>query len=323
MKTIQVTKHGGPEVLQAADAPQPTLAPGRILIKVKAAGINFADLMSRMGTYPPAPQPPFVPGFEAAGTVAAVGPDVDGWKPGDRAAAMVSGGYAEFALADAATAARVPDALGFAEATALLVQGLTAYGLLTDAVPAIKGKSVLVSAAAGGVGSLAVQVARLLGASTVVGLASTEEKRAKVRALGADAAIDYTQDGWAERVKEATGGKGVDVFLDASGDNAGGSLKPLAQGGHWVIYGAQSDPAAGLSGRDLMGMVFNDQTIRGWSMYNFGPELIAPALTQLIGWAVGGQLTVIAKDRFPLADAADAHRAVEARETTGKVVLEP
>ena len=323
MKTIQVTKHGGPEVLQAAEKPQPTPGPGQILIEVKASGINFADIMSRMGTYPPAPPPPFVPGFEAAGTVAAVGPDVTDWKPGDRVAAMVAGGYAEYALADAQSAARVPDALGFPEATALLIQGLTAHGLLTAAVPEIKGKSVLISAAAGGVGSLAVQIAKLLGAGTVIGLASTEEKRAKVKALGADAAIDYTQEGWAERVREATDGKGVDIFLDASGDNAGGGLKPLDKGGHWVIYGAQSGSRTGLSNEDLLGMVFNAQAMRGWTLYETSPAVIAETLKQLIAWTGSGQLQVIAEDKFPLADAADAHRAIETRKTTGKVVLEP
>ena len=323
MKAIEIPRYGGPEVLQVIEKPQPAPGSGQILIETKAAGINFADLMSRAGTYPPAPKPPFVPGFEAAGIVAAVGEGVTNFKTGDRVAAMTSEGYSEYALADAATAAPIPNALGFPEATALLVQGLTAYGLLTDAVPSIQGKSVLISAAAGGVGSLAVQIAKLLGAGTVIGLASSEAKRSQVLELGADAAIDYTQPGWAEQVKAATGGKGADVFLDASGDNAEGGLKPLGQGGSWILYGAQSEPSAGLSGRDLIGMAFSGQSVRGWSMYSFGPELIAPALAQLIGWAIGGQLTILAKDRFPLADAAEAHRAIEGRKTTGKVVLEP
>ncbi len=323
MKTIEVTKNGGPDVLQVVEGPRPEPGPGQILIEVKAAGINFADLMAREGTYPRAPKPPFVPGFEAAGVVASVGEGVTDWKIGDRAAAMVSAGYAEYALADAAAAAPLPEALGFAEATALLAQGLTAHGLLTHAVPHIKGKSVLVSAAAGGVGSLAVQIAKLLGAGTVIGLASTEEKRAKVKELGADAAVDYMQEGWAEQVKAATDGQGADIFLDASGDNARGGLKPLAPSGHWVIYGAQSDPSAGLSGADLIGLLFRSQTIRGWTLYEIGPETIAATLKQLIAWTLSGELTVIAEDKFALADAAEAHRTIEARRTTGKVVLEP
>ena len=324
MKTIEVTKSGGAEVLQVVEHPRPEPGPGQILIEVKAAGINFADIMARMGVYPAAPPPPFVLGMEAAGIVAAVGEGVTSFKSGDRAAAIISGGgYAEYALADAATAAPIPDALGFPKATALLVQGLTAHGLLTLAVPEIKGKSVLISAAAGGVGSLAVQIAKLLGAGTVIGLASTEEKRAKVKELGADFAIDYTQDGWAEQVKAATDGKGADIFLDASGDNKGGGVKPLAKGGHWVVYGAQSSSDTGLSGPDLLSMLFSAQTLRGWTLYEVPAETTTETLKQLIGWTLDGSLTVIAEDKFPLAEAAEAHRAIEARRTTGKVVLEP
>ena len=324
MKAIEVTKSGGPDVLQIVEKPRPEPGPGQILVEVKAAGINFADIMAREGMYPAAPPPPFVLGMEATGIVAAVGEGVTNFKNGDRAAAIVpTGGYAEYALADAATAAPVPDALGFPEATALLIQGLTAHGLLTRAVPEIKGKSVLISAAAGGVGSLAIQVAKLLGAGTVIGLASTDAKRAKVKELGADFAVDYTQEGWAEQVKAVTGGKGADIFLDASGDNKGGGVKPLAKGGHWVVYGAQSSSDTGLSGSDLLGMLFNAQTLRGWTLYEVPAETVGATLKQLIAWTLDGSLTVIANDKFPLADAAEAHRAVEGRRTTGKVVLEP
>lgn len=327
MKAIQVTRSGGPEVLQLVDLPTPTPGPGQIVIEVKAAGINFADLIAREGHYPPAPPPPFVLGYEAAGIVSAVGEGAGDWKIGDRALALTSEnctqGYAEYAAVEAGGAARLPDAVGFAEATALLIQGLTAHGLLTLAVPEIKGKSVLISAAAGGVGSLLVQIAKLLGAGQVIGLASTDEKRAEVRKLGADAAIDYTQEGWAEQVKAATGGKGVDIFLDASGDNQGGGLKPLAPGGHWVVYGAQSASETALTGAELMGMIFGVQTVRGWNLMATPRETIAKTLSQLIAWAADGHLSIIARDRFPLAEAAEAHRAIASRKTSGKVVLEP
>ncbi len=326
MKAIQVSRSGGPEVLQLIDQPTPMPGPGQIVIEVKAAGINFADLIAREGHYPPAPPPPFVLGYEAAGVVSAVGEGVTGWTPGDRALAPTShnctNGYAEYAAVDAQESARLPDSVGFAEATALLIQGLTAHGLLTIAVPEIKGKSVLISAAAGGVGSLLVQMAKLLGAGTVIGLASTDEKRAEVQRLGADAAIDYTQDGWPEQVKAATGGASVDIYLDASGDSRGG-LKPLAKGGYWIVYGAQSQSETALTGADLMGMVFGVQTIRGWNLNEAPPETVGAALSQLIAWVADGRLSIIARDRFPLAQAAEAHRAIESRRTTGKVVLEP
>ncbi len=326
MKAIQVTQSGGPDVLQLVDLPTPAPGPGQILIEVKAAGINFADLIAREGHYPPAPPPPFVPGYEVAGVVSAVGEGVEGWKPGDRVLSLTSEnctqGYAEYAVVEAVGAAPLPETVGFAEATALLIQGLTAHGLLTLAVPEIQGKSVLITGAAGGVGSLLVQLAKRLGAGTVIGLASTKDKRAEVQKLGADAAIDYTQDGWPERVKAATGGKGVDIYLDATGDSAGG-VRPLADGGYWVVYGAQATSETALTGSDLSGTIFGGQTIRGWNLTRTPREVISETLKQLLAWAADGSLSIIARDRFPLADAAEAHRAVASRRTSGKVVLEP
>ena len=326
MKTIQVTRHGGPDVLQVVDAPKPTPGTGEILVKVGAAGINFADLMSRAGTYPMAPPPPFVPGFEVAGTVEAVGGGVTSPAVGTRVAAWIAGGggYAEYAVVPAASAAPIPEGIDFAGATALLVQGLTAYFLLTLAPGFdVKGKTVLVSAASGGVGSLAVQIARLLGASSVVGLASTDAKREQVRALGAETAIDYTQPDWASAVKAATGGKGVDLYLDATGDTVNGGLKPLAPGGTWIIYGSQQGEHGGLSGQEVIGLAFGGQTLRGFSLYNVTPEQMGPALHQLFTWAVEGKLTLLTADRFPLTEAAQAHTAIAERRTTGKVVLVP
>ncbi len=323
MKAIEVTRYGGPDVLAVVEQDMPTPGAGQVLIKTRAAGVNFADLMSRAGTYPPAPKPPFVPGFEAAGTVESVGIGVSHLKVGDRVAALTQNGYAEYAIADAARAVAIPDALDFAQASALLVQGATAHLLLSQAVPTVTVKIVLVSAAAGGVGSLAVQIASLLGAETVIGLASTPEKRQQVKELGANFAVDYTQDGWAEEVKRITDGAGADIFLDATGDTGSGGLKPLAKGGHWVIYGAQSVNGTGLSMADLGGLIFNGQAVRGYSLYEAPPDVLGKTLHELFGWAAQGKLTLLTSDRFPLADAARAHEAIAARKTTGKVVLEP
>jgi NADPH2:quinone reductase len=325
MKAIEIAKFGGPEVLQIVEKPRPTPGPGQVLIEVKAAGINFADLMSREGTYPAGPKPPCVLGMEAAGIITAVGEGITTPAVGTRVAALVQGGYAEYALAEATRAVPLPKTVDFAAATALLVQGLTAYFLLKRAGELKPGQSVLVNAAAGGVGSLAVQIAKLLGAGRVIGTASTEEKRAWVRELGADEAIDYTQDGWVDAVKAATGGKGVELFLDATGDTSSGGLKPLAPGGTWVIYGSQQGVPGGLTGGELMGAIGQGQTIRGFTLYSVIPDTnaIASALQDLLAWTTEGRLQIQTSDRFPLAQAAEAHSAIAARRTTGKVVLEP
>ena len=326
MRAIQVSEYGGTNVLNATQLPRPEAPPGQVLVKVAAAGINFADLMARAGQYPPAPKPPFIPGLEVAGTVEAVGTGVIHLTPGARVFGLTQfGGYAEYAVLPAAQAIPLPDGIDFGVATALLVQGLTAYFLLEDA-PLRHGESVLVNAAAGGVGSLAVQIARLKGAGTVVGTASTEEKRHFVtRELGATTAVDYTKPGWAAEVRAATGGNGADVFLDATGEVAGEGFDTIADGGRWLFYGAQSGNASDLSGGRILQMLFKGMSLSGYSLYRSmtDPDKIAHALGEMLGWVLGGQLKVTTDDRFPLADAARAHEAIAARKTTGKVVLEP
>lgn len=326
MKAIEVGQFGGADVLKLVEKPRPEPGAGEILIKVGAAGINFADLMARQGVYPPGPKPPFVPGLEAAGTVEAVGAGVSGIAPGARVFGLVqAGGYAEYALLSAAQAVPLPDGVDFATATALLVQGLTAYFLVEEA-PVRPGESVLVNAAAGGVGSLAVQIAKLKGAGVVVGTASTDEKRRFVtESLGATVAVDYTKAGWAAEVRAATGGKGVDIFLDATGEVAGEGYEALGDGGRWLFYGAQSGNASSLSGERILNMLFKSQSLIGYVLYRSvaDGDRIASALRELIGWVLSGQLKVTTDDRFPLADAAKAHEAISSRKTTGKVVLEP
>lgn len=325
MKAIEVTKHGGPEVLQLVERPRPQPGAGQVLIEVKAAGINFADLMGREGTYPAAPPPPYIPGMEAAGIVSELGPGVSHLALGQRVASFVSSGYAEFALAEAAQAVPIPDSLDDASATALLVQGLTAYFLLTSAGELTTGKSVEITAAAGGVGSLAVQIAKLLGAGTVIGLASTDEKRAIVTSLGADHAVDYTRPGWSEKVRGLTEGRGVDLYIDATGDTAGEGPSTLAPGGFWVIYGSQTGRGDGLTGKQFGELIFGGRTIRGFTLYSVlsNSTAIANALHELLGWTAAGKLKIDTGHRFPLAEAAAAHAAIAARQTTGKVVLEP
>ena len=326
MKVIEVAENGGPEVLKLVEKPTPTPTAGQILVQVKAAGINFADIVARQGFYPPAPKPPFVLGYEVAGVVAAVGEGVSNLTDGQRVLGFVQwAGYADYAILEAATTIPLPDNLDFAPATALLVQGLTAW-FLFNATHFKEGESVLVNAAAGGVGSLAVQIARLHGAGVVIGTASTEDKRKLItERFGATAAVDYTKPGWAQEVIAANGGKKIDIFLDATGQLAGEGYTTLSEHGRWAVYGSQQGAADDLPAARVMGMLFSNQSLVGFGLQGWMSDGAAfqHALSTLIGWAASGELKIIAEDRFPLADAARAHEAITSRKTTGKVVLEP
>lgn len=321
MKLIQVDQFGGPEQLKLREEPTPAPAQGQVLIEVKACGVNFADLTARSGSYPVFPTAPFRPGFEVAGTVAEVGEGVSDFALGQRVMALTqSGGYASHAVADAAMTVPLPDGLDFAPATALLVQGLTAYFLLEQG-HLKPGGTVLVPSAAGGVGSLAIQIAKLKGAGTVIGLASPS-KHQKVRDYGADDVFDYTQRGWAKLVTGATGGKGVDIFLDSQGDPGGEGPHAVGRGGFWLIFGRQAKGSHALGAKTFLSLIFSGVTIRSYWL-NQDISRIGEALPELIGWAASGKLKIEADDRFPLQDAAKAHEAIEARQTSGKVVLEP
>ncbi len=321
MQFIQVDQFGGPEQLVLHDGATPAPEAGQLLIENRASGINFADLMARSGHYPMVSSVPFRPGFEVAGVVAALGEGVTGFQVGQRVMALVQGGgYASHAVVDAQLAVPLPDSLDFAPATALLVQGLTAYFLL-ETGQLQPGGSVLVPSAAGGVGSLAVQIAKLKGAGKVIGLASPS-KHQKVRDYGADAVFDYTQAGWAKQVRDATDGKGVDIYLDSQGDPGGEGAHALGKGAYWLVFGGQSGGGGSLDAPTFMQLIFSGVTIRGYSMYE-DVDKIGRALPELIGWAASGKLKIEADARFPLADAARAHEAIAARQTSGKVVLEP
>lgn len=321
MRLIQVDQFGGPEQLKPREEPTPSPAKGQVLIEVKASGVNFADLTARSGSYPTVPSAPFRPGFEVAGTVVGVGEGVPNFAVGQRVMALTqSGGYASHAVVDAAMAVPLPDPLDFAPATALLVQGLTAYFLLEKG-HLKPGRTVLIPSAAGGVGSLAVQIAKLKGAGKVIGLASPS-KHQKVRDYGADDVFDYTQRGWSKLVRDATGGKGVDIFLDSQGDPGGEGPRTVGRGGFWLVFGRQAKGGRALGAKTFLSLIFSGVTIRSYWL-NQDINRIGEALPELIGWAASGKLKIEADDRFPLQDAAKAHEAIEARKTSGKVVLEP
>lgn len=321
MKAIRINELGGPEVLHLEDIETPTPQQGEVLVKIAAAGVNYADLAQRQGAYLTRTRTPLTPGMEVAGTIEALGPGVTFPAVGTRVVAFGNGGYAEYTVAPAASIIPIPDNLDFTRAAAFPVQGLTAYQLLRESARISAGESVLVHAAAGGVGTLAVQLAKLMGAGTVVGTASSTNKLDLVHSLGADAAINYTQPDWVEQVKQATAGKGTDIILEmVGGDIAEQSLQCLAPFGRMVVFGAASGEVVQFSGIQLM---YKNQSIIGYWLTSWmsRPDRIAVAAQELMQYLAQGKLKIVVGQTFPLAEAAEAHKAIAERKTTGKVVL--
>jgi NADPH:quinone reductase len=321
MKAIRVAAFGGPEVLAQAEVGRPEPKAGEALVRIAASGVNYMDVGQRRGR--PGQQVPYTPGGEASGTVEAVGDGVDAVKPGDRVMyAMVPGSYAEYAVVPAARLVAVPAEFDLVEAAALPLQGFTAHYLLHEFAKVGPGTTVLVHAAAGGVGLLLTQYATHLGAH-VIGTTSSEAKAANAKAAGARDVILYTQTNFADEVKRITGGKGVDLILDAVGKTTfPGDLEAARIRGHIVVYGGasgQPDPIVpnSLSPRAL--------TLSGAGLANFiatREDLLRRAAAVIAGVREGWLKLKI--DRvLPLAQAADAHRALESRTTSGKLLLTP
>lgn len=315
MKAVRVRELGDADVLRVEEVEKPTPKADEILIKVKAAGINYADTMMRSGNYLTKPELPFTLGYEAAGTIESVGAEVTNLKPGQRVLATTSsGGYAEFATAKAAQVIPIPDELGFGQATALLVQGLTALGLLDETK---EGDSILVHAAAGGVGTILVQLAKLKGLK-VIGTASSESKLALVASLGADAAINYSEADWTDEVLKATDGKGVDWIIEmVGGAIVGQNLKVLAKHGTMWIYGAASGEDFKVS---VLSLMQKNHIVRGYWLMNESVSNRVRFTKELLAHINAGRLKIQVTE-FPLEKAKDAHLAIEGRKTTGKVVL--
>jgi NADPH2:quinone reductase len=329
MKAVQIRRFGGPEVLEVVESPTPAPGPGQVLVRVRAAGINFAETLMRENRYAFTPDLPAVLGTEVAGTIEALGNGVRGLVTGMRVAAPLFaggsffGGYADHLLIDAGLVAPLPDALSFEDATALMIQGLTALYLTKQAPPG--GKTVLVSAAAGGVGTLLVQLAKRAGAKTVIAAASTAKKLGQARSLGADAGVDYTKAEWVELARAASGGEGLDIVYESVGGTVTkASLDALAPLGKIVVYGALNIQDFQLGVPELLGLIFKNQSLTGFALAPLlTPERLKADLTELFELTVNGQLKVTIGGIYPLMGAADAHRALERRLTTGKLVLVP
>jgi NADPH2:quinone reductase len=321
MKAIRFEATGGPEVLRLVDVPSPEAGPGQVLIRVEAAGLNFIDVYQRTGLY--AVPLPRTPGLEGAGVVLSLGPGVDGLSVGDRVAwSSTPGSYAEEVVVPADVLVKVPPAVESRIAAALMLQGMTAHYLVETVYPLKPGSACLVHAAAGGVGLLLVQMAKLKGAR-VYATVSTEEKAALARGAGADSVILYTREDFAAEVKRLTDGRGVDVVYDSVGVSTfERGLECLAPLGMMALFGQSS------------GVVppFSPSLLARASLFLTRPTLfhyIADRSTlewragDVLGQAASGQLSVRIGATYPLAEAAEAHRALEGRRTTGKVLLIP
>ena len=322
MKAVQVDTFGGVESLRVVECPQPSPRAGEVLVRVAAGGLNYADVMQREGLYPGGPQPPYLPGMEAAGVVESVGTQAD--EPtllGARVACITRGGaHAEYVVADARACIPLPAAVSFAEGAALPVQDLTAYHTLTTVAHATQGETVLVHAAGGGVGTAAVQVARLLGLR-VIGTASTDEKRRRVLALGADRAVGY--DEFESAAREFTHGRGPEIILEAvGGDVLRRSLALLPPLGRLVVFGIASREAPAI---DILKLLFRSQAVLGFHLNAIfeRQELLQASVGQLLSWLGAGKLKIQVGHTFALDEIREAHELLASRQSYGKIVLLP
>ncbi len=324
MRAVRIERFGGPEVLQVGDVDAPRAGEGEVLVELRAAGVNRADILLRTGSYHDAPPFPIVLGMEGAGVVREVGPGVDGLAPEDR---VVAGGgrpgcYAEQVAAPAARVTRLPDAVGFPEGAAASIAWLTAWYCLRRLARLEEGETVVIHAAASGVGDAAVQIARDLGAR-VIGTAGSPAKVAWAVENGADVGVDYGREDVVARVKEATEGRGADVVIDA----VGGPLFPVSLGavGHLGRVVALANPSLEDSTINVRDFYPKNATIFGFQLPGLIERGYDPRadLEEVLALLAEGRCVVHVDRTFPLGEAADAHRYLEERRNRGKVVLDP
>ena len=323
MKAVQFTEYGGPDVLKMVELGKPKPAPNEVLIEIHLVGVNYADTARREGKYVVPTMLPFIPGAEIGGVVVEVGEEVTNVKIGERVVTLIeSGGYAEYAVADERSVIPLKEEQDLKEAVSLPLQGLSAYHILKTMGSLREGETVLVHAAAGGVGTLAVQLAKLMGAGKVIATASTEEKLELARSLGADVCINYTKEGWYKEVLEATNYRGVNVALEMAGGNVfKDTLKCLATFGRLVIYGVASGEQAIMYPSSLMA---RNQSVIGFFLPQImrKPDLLLPSIRELFSLLEEGKLKIMVGEVHPLDEAANVHELLQSRKTTGKVLLE-
>ena len=324
MRAVVISRFGGPEVLESCDLPIPQPGAGQVLIKVAYAGVNFAELMARRGEYHALPTP-FTPGYEVSGTITALGTGVEGFRPGQPVAALtIQGGYAQYATAQAVLTFPLDapgSSIDLEQAAAFPAVAPTAYDLLANAARIRQGESVLIHAASGGVGIAAGQLARALGARLVLGTVSSEEKAVYARPFGYDQV--FPVEGFEQAVLEATGGKGVDIALDARGEpTRSQNLALLTPFGRLVVYGnAGNNPEQAFLPSALRR---ENKAIIGYSITSLSqtaPHLITETVQQVLRLMAEGSLTIDVSAVLPLEQAAQAHWRMESRSHVGKILL--
>jgi NADPH:quinone reductase len=324
VRAVRFHEFGPPEVLRVEELPEPAAGPDEVLVRVEAAGVNFADTVRRRGEFYPAPTVlPCTTGGEIVGTVEAVGEGGNQALVGTRVVARCEGACAELVATQAQAVFPFPDGMDPVDGVALFVQGLTAALILREAAPLRGGETVFVEGAAGGVGSLAVQLAKLGGAGLVIGGARGEEKQALARGFGADHAVDYRGPGWTERVRELTGGRGVDLYLNMAGAEIFDQcLDTLAWRGRVVVFGSASGTPPRL---EVARLFAKCQSVTAFLLFGYlaDRELITGTLDDLADLARSGELTVHVGGRFSFEQVADAHRELESGRSVGKLVVLP
>jgi NADPH:quinone reductase len=322
MKAVRVHKYGGPEVLTLEEIPVPEPKAGEARVKIEAIGVNYIDVYQRTGLYPL--QTPFTLGTEGAGIVDAVGPNVTEVKKGERVGyAMIPGSYAEYAIVPAARLVPIPPNIDARTAAALMTQGMTAHYLTHSTYPLKKGETALLHAAAGGVGLLVIQIAKQLGA-TVIGTVSTEAKAKLAKEMGADHLILYTQSDFLAEVKKLTDGRGANVVYDSVGQTTfDKSLDCLRPRGYLVLFGQSSGPVPPFDPGKLAakGSLFLSRP--SLAHYTLERSELLQRANDIFNWTAAGKLKVRIDKTFPMAEAAESHRQLEGRKTTGKVILLP
>ena len=321
MKAIQITEYGGPEVLQYVELPDPVAAPDQAVIGIEAVGVNFTDIYSRAGINPPGL--PWIAGVEAAGTVMSVGSDVDSVSVGDRVAyCSVPGSYAEQAAVPAWRLVKLPAGLSTRDGAAAMLQGMTAHYLCHDTYAVQPGDRVLVHSGAGGVGLLLIQMCKMRGAY-VYTTVSTDAKAELARNAGADCVILYTRQDFAQEIARETDGAGLNAVFDAVGkDTFDGSLASLAPRGCLALYGQASGAVPPVDPR-VLGNCSKFLTRPGLGDYTANRAELEQRADAVLSWVQSGALQLRVEHTFNLSDAAEAHRQLAARATTGKLILTP